>query len=152
MKQFNQKTVVISGGAEGIGYSIATALGHAGANLVIADIDSDTLEQAKSSLTESGFNVLTVQMDVTQPEQWEQVADAAEAEFGRIDMLVNNAGVASKPGTVEQTDMDDWRWVIDVNLLGVVQGAATIVPRIKKHGEGRDDPFPPLVSLFLKRP
>ena len=80
MKQFNQKTVVISGGAEGIGYSIATALGHAGANLVIADIDSDTLEQAKSSLTESGFNVLAVQMDVTQPEQWEQVANAAEAQ------------------------------------------------------------------------
>jgi NAD(P)-dependent dehydrogenase (short-subunit alcohol dehydrogenase family) len=94
------------------------------------------LEQAERNLSDQGFDVCAVTMDVTNAEDWVNLADKAEERFGNIHMLVNNAGVASKPGTVEQTDMDDWRWVLDVNLLGVVQGAATLVPRIKRHGEG----------------
>ncbi len=136
MTSFTDKTAVISGGAEGIGLSIATALGKQGMNIVLGDIAADTLEAAKNTLQGMGVSVATVVMDVTKPDDWERLADAAEESFGKIHMLVNNAGVASKPGPVDETNLEDWRWVIDVNLMGVVMGAAAMVARIKTHGEG----------------
>lgn len=136
MTDFNQKTAVISGGAEGIGLSIAQALGAQGMNIVLGDIAQDTLAVAETTLQDAGVAVLTVAMDVTKPEDWQRLADAAQDKFGKIHMLVNNAGVASRPGPVEHTNLEDWRWVLDVNLMGVVQGAATMVPKIKQHGEG----------------
>jgi len=75
-------------------------------------------------------------MDVTDLAQWQNVADKAIERFGKVHMLVNNAGVGSKPGTIEQTDDKDWRWVLDVNLMGVVYGTQTMVPLMKQHGEG----------------
>jgi NAD(P)-dependent dehydrogenase (short-subunit alcohol dehydrogenase family) len=135
MSQFSDKTAVISGGAEGIGFGIAQALGRQGMNLVLADIDAKQLEVARATLASDGINVLTVPMDVTDLAQWQNVADKAIARFGKVHMLVNNAGVGSNPGSIEQTDDKDWRWVIDVNLMGVIYGTQTMVPLMKQHGE-----------------
>ncbi len=136
MSEYENKTVVISGGAEGIGFSIAQAMGEQGMNVVLGDIDETQLSSAESQLRESGVDVLAVKMDVTDPAQWQSMADKAIARFGKVHMLVNNAGVASAPGPIEATNHADWNWVLDVNLKGVIYGAETIVPLIKAHGEG----------------
>ncbi len=135
MNQFSGKTVVVSGGAEGIGFGIAQAMGKQGMNVVLGDIDSNQLDIARAALEKEGINVLTVQMDVTNLSQWQNVADKAIERFGKIHMLVNNAGVGNRPGTIEQTDDKDWRWVLDVNLMGVIYGTQTMVPLMKQHGE-----------------
>ena len=136
MSDFSGKTAVISGGAEGIGFSIATALGKQGMKLVLGDINPGQLEKAKAALEEEGVEVLAVELDVAQPAQWQALAEQAVTRFGKIHMLVNNAGVGGKPGTIEETDSKDWEWVLDVNLLGVIYGTQTIIPLIKSHGEG----------------
>ncbi|WP_286267407.1 SDR family NAD(P)-dependent oxidoreductase [Thalassotalea atypica] len=136
MNQFSGKTVVVSGGgAEGIGFGIARAMGKQGMNVVLGDIDNKQLDIARTKLENDGIEVLTVQMDVTQLAQWQSLADKAITRFGQIHMLVNNAGVGSIPGTVEQTDDKDWRWVLDVNLMGVIYGTQTMVPLMKQHDE-----------------
>lgn len=136
MSQFAGKTAIISGGAEGIGFSIAQAVGKQGMNVVIGDIDTDQLKQAKAKLEAQGIVVLAVQMDVSKQDQWQSVAEQAKKRFGKIHMLVNNAGVTGTPGAIEDTDDKDWRWVLDVNLMGVIYGTAAIVPLMKEHGEG----------------
>lgn len=136
MSLFNNKTALISGGAEGIGLSIATALGDQGMNVVLGDIDAQMLDQAKQKLTAAGVAVEVCQMDVSKPEDWRRFVDCGLQAFGKLHMLVNNAGVASAPGAIEDTNHEDWRWVIDVNLMGVIYGAEAVVPHIKSHQEG----------------
>ena len=136
MSNYKDKTAVISGGAEGIGFAIAQAMGQQGMNIVLGDIDQTQLAKAETTLLGQGVSVLTVKMDVTDPEQWRSMAEQATERFGKVHMLVNNAGVASAPGPIEATNHKDWDWVIDVNLKGVIYGAEAIVPLIKQHGEG----------------
>jgi NAD(P)-dependent dehydrogenase (short-subunit alcohol dehydrogenase family) len=136
MSDYKGKTAVISGGAEGIGLGIALAMGQQGMNVVLGDIDEAQLVEADAKLTAQGIEVLTVKMDVTDPAQWRHLGEQAVQRFGKVHMLVNNAGVASAPGPIEKTNHKDWNWVIEVNLKGVIYGAEAIVPLIKEHGEG----------------
>jgi len=136
MTDYEGKTAIISGGAEGIGLSIASALGEQGMNVVVGDIDEQMLNKAESELRAKGISVLALQMDVTKPEDWQRIASKAVSKFGKVHMLVNNAGVGSAPGPIEKTNYKDWAWVIDVNLMGVVYGAEAIIPLIKEHDEG----------------
>lgn len=136
MNMFAGKTAIITGGAEGIGLSIAQALAGQGMRIVLGDINALQLEIAKAHLAARGCDALTVVMDVTRPEDWAALAEEALVRFGRIHMLVNNAGVGGATGSIEQVGQADWRWVMDVNLMGTVFGAQVIVPLIKQHGEG----------------
>lgn len=136
MSQFAGKTAVISGGAEGIGLSIAKALGEENMNIVLADIDSECLERASAELASAGIPVLAVALDVAREDQWQDVAKQATERFGKIHMLVNNAGVSGPPGPVDRQETENWQWVLDVNLMGVVYGAKVMVPLIKQHDEG----------------
>ncbi|MDA9307068.1 SDR family NAD(P)-dependent oxidoreductase [Gammaproteobacteria bacterium] len=136
MSQFAGKTAVISGGAEGIGLSIAQALGDEKMNIVIADIDQENLQKAGSELEAAGISVLTVALDVADEAQWQEVANQALARFGKIHMVVNNAGVGGDTGPIENQDKKGWQWALDVNLMGVVYGAKIMTPLIKEHGEG----------------
>ena len=136
MSQFAGKTAVISGGAEGIGLSIAKALGDQKMNIVIADIDEENLQKAGSDLAASGISVLTVALDVAEEAQWQEVANQALARFGKIHMVVNNAGVGGDTGPIENQDKKGWQWALDVNLMGVVFGAKIMTPLIKEHAEG----------------
>lgn len=136
MSELQGKTAVISGGAEGIGLSIAKAVGKRGMNIVIGDIDADQMAEAEKTLKADGVEVLCVKLDVSKIELWESLVEQATERFGKIHMLVNNAGVGGTPGTVEQASQKDWEWVVDVNLLGVIYGAKVVVPHIKAHGEG----------------
>jgi NAD(P)-dependent dehydrogenase (short-subunit alcohol dehydrogenase family) len=135
MQDFNNKTAVISGGADGIGFSLAKALGARGMNIVLADIEKPQLEKAEAALREAGVPVLAVDMDVALREDWERTADAARARFGDVHMLINNAGVSGGIGAIGALDDSGWRWTLDVNLMGVVYGAEAFVPGMKAHGE-----------------
>lgn len=136
MSQFSGKTAVISGGAQGIGLSIAKALGAQNMNIVLADIDQENLQKAASELQAAGVSVLTVVLDVADEAQWQAVGQQTLERFGKVHMVVNNAGVGGDSGSIESQNKKGWQWVLDVNLMGVVYGAKAIVPLIKQHGEG----------------
>src|SRR5271154_498329 len=134
MQNLPGKTAFITGGASGIGLGIAKALLGAGMNVVIADIRDDHLEAAQAELG-SPQQVLALKLDVTDRADFARAADAAEARFSRIHILCNNAGVAVV-GPTELATFADWEWVMGVNLGGTVNGIVTLLPRIKRHGEG----------------
>ena len=136
MNQFKGKTAVISGGGEGIGLSIARALGEQKMNIVLADIDAGNLEKASEELERAGIPVLAVTLDVAEEAQWQEVAKQALERFDNIHMLVNNAGVGGDSGPIENQSAENWNWTLSVNLMGVVFGAKVMVPLIKEHGDG----------------
>ena len=136
MSKFIGKTAVISGGAEGIGLSIAKALGEQKMNIVLTDINEKNLQKASSELETIGVPVLPLVLDVAKEDQWQEVAEKAIARFGKIHMVVNNAGVGGESGSIENQNSRGWQWALDVNLMGVIFGAKVIVPLIKQHGEG----------------
>ena len=134
--EFNGKTAIISGAAGGIGLAVAEALAEQGMNIVMGDIDSSTLSEASDALKEKGYNVITCPLDVTDYTQWESIVEKAKEAFGKVHMVVNNAGVGGTPGKIEDAEHETWRWVMDVNVMGVLYGAQATVPAIKEHGEG----------------
>lgn len=137
MQNLSGKTAFVTGGASGIGLGIAIALKKAGMNVVIADIRQDHLDEAAAALGAgtSGGAVLALKLDVTDRDAFAAAADAAEARFGKLHLLVNNAGIGVV-GPVEQASYGDWDWSVSVNLGGVINGVMTILPRILAHGEG----------------
>ncbi len=112
------KTAIVTGGGAGIGRQMAQALAESGANLVLCARKVERCEQAAAELTQLGVRALGLRCDVRQPEAVQAVVDRTREEFGRIDVLVNNAGtVWGAPP--EETPLDGWQKVIDVNLTGV---------------------------------
>ena len=136
MFKFEGRTAVISGGAEGIGLSIATALGEQKMNIVLADIDEKNLLKSAAELESLGIPVLAALLDVADEMQWKSVAEKAVERFGKVHMVVNNAGVGGDSGPIENQETEGWQWALGVNLMGVVYGAKTIIPLIKQHSEG----------------
>jgi NAD(P)-dependent dehydrogenase (short-subunit alcohol dehydrogenase family) len=134
MQNVSRKTAFVTGGASGIGLGIAKALLAAGMNVVIADIRDDHLAEATEELA-GGDKVLAVKLDVTDRADYARAADAAEAAFGKIHILCNNAGVAVV-GPTELATFADWDWVMNVNVGGAINGVTTLLPRILAHGEG----------------
>ena len=136
MFKFEGRTAVISGGAEGIGLSIAKALGEQKMNIVLADIDEKNLLKSTAELESLGIPVLAALLDVADEMQWKSVAEKAVERFGKVHMVVNNAGVGGDSGPIENQETEGWQWALGVNLMGVVYGAKTIIPLIKQHSEG----------------
>ena len=129
------KTAFITGGANGIGLGIAKALAARGANLMLIDLNEAALEAAKTGFAGTNVRVETAICDVAKADAVRAAADKAIESFGKVHIVVNNAGVAlgGLPGEV---DLNDWRWIVDINLMGVVYGVESLVPHIKSHGEG----------------
>jgi NAD(P)-dependent dehydrogenase (short-subunit alcohol dehydrogenase family) len=134
MQDLPGKTAFVTGGASGIGLGIAKALLGAGMNVVIADIRDDHLAAATTELGQPE-RVLALKLDVTDRAAYARAADAAEARFRKVHILCNNAGVAVV-GPTELATFADWDWVMGVNLGGTINGIVTLLPRIKRHGEG----------------
>jgi NAD(P)-dependent dehydrogenase (short-subunit alcohol dehydrogenase family) len=131
------KTLIITGGASGIGYAFAEHLAQAGHRIVIADLRG--AEEAAGRLKTAGHQVLGVQADVVSEADVAHMAEAATAEFGGIDGLVNNAGLfttlALKP--FEQITNQEWMRVMEVNTLGPFNCAKAVLPALRKSGRGR---------------
>ena len=134
--EFTGKTALISGGAGGIGFALAEEFGQLGMKIVIADIDKQQLAEAEQKLQDAHIQVLACPLDVTNYQQWQDAVTATEEKFGDIHMLVNNAGVGGMPGSIEDTKIETWKWVMDVNVMGVVNGTQAVGPSMKRHGQG----------------
>jgi NAD(P)-dependent dehydrogenase (short-subunit alcohol dehydrogenase family) len=135
MKDLKGKVAFITGGASGIGLGIAKACARHGMKVVIVDKRQKALDEAMAYFKEKKLPVHPIQLDVTDREAYAKAADEAEKVFGKIHVLVNNAGVGSG-GPIQMTTYKDWDYSVGVNLGGVINGVMTILPRILKHGEG----------------
>jgi NAD(P)-dependent dehydrogenase (short-subunit alcohol dehydrogenase family) len=127
MKEFKGKVAVITGAASGIGRGIAERCVREGMKVVLADIEESTLTKAESELKTSGGTVLGVRTDVSKRSDVELLARQALQAFGQVHLLFNNAGVAAG-GTPWEATWNDWQWVINVNLWGVIHGVKVFTP------------------------
>lgn len=131
----SNKVAFITGGATGIGLGIARAFAARGAKIMLADIDDAGLAAAAAELSGAGADVATVLCDVADEAAVRAAADATIERFGKVHIVVNNAGVGAG-GVAGETALEDWRWIVDINLMGVVHGVEVFTPLIKSHGEG----------------
>lgn len=131
------RTAFITGGASGIGLGIARALTARGAQVVIADLRPDHIEQALASFAGGGQSntVRAIELDVTSRQAYLDAAARMQAEHGGIDILVNNAGVGSE-GPIKQAAFVDWDFGLGVNLGGVINGIQCFLPQMLAHGRG----------------
>lgn len=135
MKDFGKKVVFVTGGASGIGLALARACGAQGMRVMLGDIDQTALDKAVSELRDASVDVAAVICDVTREASLRAAANAILERFGKIHMLINNAGVLVVGGAGE-TSLDTWRWAMDVNVMSVVYGVEIFLPLIRSHGEG----------------
>src|SRR6266481_5390872 len=132
MKRFDNRTVIITGSARGMGASHARGFVAEGANVVIADV----LEQEGRTLAqELGDHAIFSLLDVTSDKDWAATVAATEDAFGPVSVLINNAGIV-RFGVIAETEMAAWRQVIDVNLTGSYLGIRAVVPSMRNAGGG----------------
>lgn len=123
---------IITGSARGIGFEIARALGEAGYRIVLSDVNEEGLAKAKSELESSGMTVLSIKADVSKAEDAEKLTNETLEAFGRIDTLVNNAGI-TRDGLLMRMDEDAWDLVLKINLKGTfLLSKAVIRPMLKQ--------------------
>jgi 3-oxoacyl-[acyl-carrier protein] reductase len=142
--QLREKVVVVTGGARGIGRAIASAFADRGARVVIIDLDPTDLETAKADFARAGVEVRTYAANVAREEQVIEALDSVVADLGRIDVMVNNAGIIkdgllikAKDGAVTgKMGLEQWRAVIDVNLTGVFLCGREAAERMIGLGQG----------------
>jgi NAD(P)-dependent dehydrogenase (short-subunit alcohol dehydrogenase family) len=132
---FKGKVAFITGGASGIGFALAEAFGKAGAKVMIAGPNQNTLDAAIKQLEDQQITVKSVVCDVSKRADVQKAALATIAAYGKVHIVCNNAGVGvlGEIGIVQQSD---WDWVIDVNIKGVIHGTEVFTPLILQHGEG----------------
>jgi len=129
------KVVFVTGGAAGIGFGIASAFAARGAKIMLADINEAQLETAAAALAATGADVGTVVCDVADEQAVRRAATATIERFGKVHIVCNNAGVGAG-GRAGESALEDWRWIVDINLMGVVHGIEVFTPLIKSHGDG----------------
>jgi len=129
------KTAFVTGGASGIGFALGRVFKTAGMKVMLADIETGALAGAVKTLRRLGPDVHGVACDVSDPASIEYAAEASYEAFGNVHVICNNAEVAGGSG-IDEISLDTWRWVLDVNLMGVLHGIRTFLPHIRAHGEG----------------
>ena len=135
MKSVEGKVAFVTGGASGIGLAMTRSFASAGMKVVAADVEKAALAAVREEFHSSNAEVLALQLDVTDRDAMEKVASNVERAFGKVHVLCNNAGVAVG-GSIDTMSYQDWDWVMNVNLQGVINGMVTFIERIKSHGEG----------------
>ena len=135
MEQLEGKVAVITGGASGIGRALADKAAALGMKVVIGDIEQGPLDETVAALKEHGADVLGVVTDVGDLASVEALRDAALSTFGAVHLLCNNAGVGGG-GRTWEIPMEQWKWVLDVDLWGVIHGIHAFVPGMIAQGEG----------------
>ena len=135
MKDLVGKTAFVTGAASGIGLGIATALAQAGVKVMLCDIEAEALSNAVETLRLTNADVDGVRADVSLKAELQAAADATVARYGKVHILVNNAGVTGGGGYGAWTE-SSWSWTIGVNLMAVIWGIEIFGPLIEGHGEG----------------
>ena len=136
------KVAIISGGARGVGSEVpgmgaveARLFAQEGAKVVVGDILEEEGRLLVAGIVDAGGEALFVTLDVTREDQWEAAVVVARREFGRVDVLVNNAGVSGR-GRVEEVSVDEWDRVMDINAKGVFLGTKAVIPAMRETGGG----------------
>jgi NAD(P)-dependent dehydrogenase (short-subunit alcohol dehydrogenase family) len=129
MHDFNGKVAVITGAGSGFGREFARLGAGLGMSLVLADVQTDALQAIRVELEARGTRVLARVLDVADAAQVDALAEAAQAEFGDVHLLFNNAGVGTA-GLIWENSLADWQWTLGVNLWGVIHGLRAFVPRM----------------------
>jgi NAD(P)-dependent dehydrogenase (short-subunit alcohol dehydrogenase family) len=134
MEELSGKVAVVTGAASGIGLAMGRAFAAEGMDVVLADIEEDRLEEVAAEFPDD-VGVELVTCDVSDPDQVDALRDAAVARFGTVHVVANNAGVSTGGPVWEQT-LHDWRWVLGVNMWGVIHGIRSFTPLLLDQGEG----------------
>jgi NADP-dependent 3-hydroxy acid dehydrogenase YdfG len=136
MEQLEGRVAVVTGAANGIGRALASTLAAEKMNVVLADIEGDTVERAASEIAGGGAQVLAVPTDVSDPASMDRLAAATIERFGAVHLLCSNAGVAGQFGRTWATDLAEWQWVYAVNVMGTVHAIRSFVPLLLDQDEG----------------
>lgn len=135
MESVQDKVAIVTGAASGIGRGTAIALGSRGASVVVADIDVDGSQAVAQQIRDAGGTAMAVRIDVGDDESFEQLKAQLLAELGRVDIVMNNAGVITR-GLPEHIPLEEWHRVINVNLFSVVRSHAAFLPLFMAQGSG----------------
>ena len=143
----NGRVAVITGGASGIGRGMARAFADAGMKLMLADLDEAMLAATVEELAQRGVEVASHRCDVSKLEDVEALAAATLERFGAVHVLCNNAGIGI-PTPTNNIRIEDWRWIIDVDLWGPIYGVKTFLPIMEEQGEGHINTTASLAGLI----
>ena len=135
MEQLEGRVAVVTGGAGGIGLGMVRAFAGAGMRVVIADVRKDAIDAAVAELTGRGHEAIGVPTDVSKLSEVEALAAAALDAFGRVNVLCNNAGVGTF-SPISRTSIDDWEWMLGIDLWGPIYGVKTFLPLIEREDQG----------------
>jgi NAD(P)-dependent dehydrogenase (short-subunit alcohol dehydrogenase family) len=133
--RLEDKVAIISGGARGMGAAEAKLFAREGAKVVIGDVLEEEGRKTEAEINETGGECLFVRLDVTGEPEWQQAVASTVAHFGKLDVLVNNAGIGDM-GTVEDTTVEEWDRVMEVNAKGVFLGTKAAIPEMRRSGGG----------------
>jgi NAD(P)-dependent dehydrogenase (short-subunit alcohol dehydrogenase family) len=134
MQVFAGKVAVITGAGSGFGLEFARLGAREGMKLVLADVQEDALEAAVAEVRSRGAEAVGVRADMSNAEEVDRAAARAKSAFGAVHLLFNNAGVAGGGGYLWESSLKDWKWILGVNLMGVVHGIRSFVPLMLEHG------------------
>ncbi|HEY2500396.1 MAG TPA: SDR family oxidoreductase [Mycobacterium sp.] len=135
MDTLRDKVAVITGAASGIGRAIARALADRGAHIVAVDLDNDGIQALAGELRDQGATALPQRADVSDPQAFEGIRNAALQRFGRVDIVVNNVGVLTN-GLPQDIPIAEWQRILDINLMSVVRSNAAFLPMLIDQGSG----------------
>lgn len=135
MRLPNPIRAVVTGAGSGLGRAFCLELARRGGRVVVSDVNAEAAERTAEAVRAAGGEGHVVHCDVSRPEQVEALAARAEEQLGTVDLLINNAGVASA-GEVGEVPLDDWHWIMGVNLWGVIHGCHYFLPRMKARRAG----------------
>lgn len=136
MRDFNGKVAVITGGASGVGRSLAFALGRRGAKIAVGDVDKAAMAQARADLAAANIEAIVEFCDVTSLDSLNALADNTESAFNRIDLVFANAGIgAGESGAMWDYSEKDWQWCFNVNMWGVINSIRAFMPRLVARNE-----------------
>ncbi len=134
--RLNGRVAVVTGAGRGIGRAIAQRFSQEGAAVVLAARTTTQIREAAKEIESSGGYAVAIRCDVTKERQVERLVARVAQRFGRIDILVNNAGINMPPTDVTETDLADWRRIVDVNLTGAFICTRAVLPHMKEQGAG----------------
>jgi NAD(P)-dependent dehydrogenase (short-subunit alcohol dehydrogenase family) len=134
---FQGKTAIITGAAVGIGRAVGMVLAEGGANVVLVDLDPETLATTEKEIKAITENVLAITCDVSDNEAVQEAVKKANARFGKVDILVNNAGLWRERGYFTEVSLDLWKRFLDVNVMGAVNFTKAVIDEMIENGYGR---------------
>lgn len=134
-RRFPRKRAFITGASSGLGLELARTLGSDGWTLGLFDRNVQRLAHVEADLSGAGLTVLAYPGDVTHADELTVAVNSFAATYDGLDVMINNAGVAGG-GTLMEVPLEDWRWIIDINLMGVVHGARAAIPHLQRNGTG----------------